>query len=285
MKILFIGDVVGQPGVEMVRRAVPLLRVAERLDLVVANAENASQGSGLTPRAYRRLLAAGVDLMTMGDHIYKKAELISVLKSEERICRPANYPPEAPGAEAIVGQAADGTPVGVLSLMGRTYMRSVDCPFHAADRVLPGLLERARVILVDVHAEATADKYLLAHHLKGRVSAVLGTHTHVPTADEQILPGGTAFQCDVGMTGPYDSVLGRRIDRVLSTTITFVPSSFEVADGDPRLAGAIVEVDADTGRATAIRRVMFDEQAIRRLAAEHPQAAALVPSSNGDGDG
>jgi len=138
-------------------------------------------------------------------------------------------------------------------------MRSVDCPFRAADRVLAALAGQARCIVVDAHAEATADKYLLGHHLKGRVSAVLGTHTHVPTADEQILPGGTAFLCDVGMTGPYDSILGRRVDRVLSTTVTFVPSAFDVATGDPRLAGAIVDVDPATGRSQAIRRVMLTE--------------------------
>src|SRR5262249_53952578 len=146
-----------------------------------------------------------------------------------------------------------------ISLLGRTYMRSVDCPFHAADRVLHSLEGKVKCIVVDVHAEATADKYLLVHHLKGRVSAVLGTHTHVQTADEQILAGQTAFICDVGMTGPYDGVLGRRVDRVLGTTISFVPSSFDVATGDPRLAGAIVDIDSATGRAQAIRRVMIRE--------------------------
>src|SRR5205807_1213844 len=145
------------------------------------------------------------------------------------------------------------------------FMRPVDCPFQAADRVLRELEGRARVVIVDMHAEATADKYLMVHHLKGRVSAVLGTHTHVPTADEQIFPPGTAFISDVGMTGPYDSILGRRVDRVLSTTVTFVPSAFDVATGDPRLGGAIVEVDPATGQATAIRRVMLDEAALAKL--------------------
>jgi calcineurin-like phosphoesterase len=155
--------------------------------------------------------------------------------------------------------------VAVLCVLGRQFMRPVDCPFLAADRVLKELEGRARVIVVDAHAEATAEKYLLGHHLKGRVSAVLGTHTHVPTADEQILAPGTAFISDVGMTGPYDSILGRRIDRVLPTTITFVPSAFDVAEGDPRLAGAVVDVDAATGRATAIRRVMLDEKGLEAL--------------------
>ena len=154
--------------------------------------------------------------------------------------------------------------MAAICLLGRTFMRSVDCPFRAADRVLAALPADVRVVVVDMHAEATADKYLMGHHLKGRVSAVLGTHTHVPTADEQILPGGTAFISDVGMTGPYDSILGRRIDRVLWTTVTFVPSAFDVAEGDPRLAGAVVEVDAATGQASSIR-LMLDEKGLAAL--------------------
>ncbi len=262
MRILFIGDIVGPPGIEIVRRAVPMLIERERLDCVVANAENAHNGTGLTASLFRKLRTSGVDLITMGDHIYKKVEIIPTLEAETCICKPANFPPDAPGREFAVAQARDGNPVAVVSLLGRTFMRSVDCPFRAIDRVLPQLEGKARVILVDVHAEATADKYLLGHHLDGRVSAVLGTHTHVQTADEHILPHGTAFLCDAGMTGPYDSILGRRIDRVLSTTITFVPSPFDVAIGDPRLAGAIVDVDPETGRAQAIRRVMVDESSL-----------------------
>src|SRR5205823_2326708 len=195
----------------------------------------------------------GVDLITMGDHIYKKSDIIATLEKEERICKPANFPPDAPGREVVVGTGRDGTNVAVLCLLGRTFMRPVDCPFRAADRVLQAIGDRAKIIILDIHAEATADKYLMAHYLKGRVAAVLGTHTHVQTADEQILPGGTAFMSDVGMTGPYDSILGRRIDRVLFTTTTFVPSPFDVAEGDPRLAGALVEVDPTTGRAQSIR--------------------------------
>jgi metallophosphoesterase (TIGR00282 family) len=259
MRALFIGDIVGSPGVKMVRRAVPVLIAREGIDVVIANAENAANGSGLTPNLYRQLRQAGVDLITLGDHIYKKAEIISTLTTELHICKPANYPPDAPGREFATTTARDGTPVAVLSLMGRTFMRPVDCPFHAADRVLPAMIDRARCILVDVHAEATADKYLLGHHLKGRVSAVLGTHTHVPTADEQILPGGTAFLTDVGMTGPYDSILGRRVDRVLPTTITFVPSAFDVATGDPRLSGAVVDIDPATGHSLSIRRLVVTE--------------------------
>jgi len=204
----------------------------------------------MTPGVYRQLRQAGVDLVTMGDHIYKRQEVIPLLKEDPRICKPANYPEEAPGNVFALAPAKDGTPVATLCLLGRTFMRAVDCPFRAA--------------------EATADKYLMAHYLKGRVSAVLGTHTHVPTADEQIFPPGTAFISDVGMTGPYDSILGRRIDRVLSTAVTFVPSAFDVAGGDPRLAGAIVEVDSANGKALAIRRIMLEEAGLAALPAIAP---------------
>jgi metallophosphoesterase (TIGR00282 family) len=265
MRILFVGDIVGTPGVSFLRQALPLLIPREGVDLVIANAENAVAGSGLTPSVYRKLREAGVDLVTLGDHIYKKQEIIPTLANDDRVCKPANFPPDAPGREFVVAPARDGTPVAALCLLGRTFMRSVDCPFRAADRVLQALPDQARVVVVDMHAEATADKYLMGHHLKGRVSAVLGTHTHVPTADEQVLPGGTAFISDVGMTGPYDSILGRRVDRVLFTTVTFVPSAFEVATGDPRLGGAIVDVDPATGKATAIRRIMLDEAGLAGL--------------------
>ncbi len=266
MRILFLGDIVGTPGVEFVKSALPMLRAREQIDCVIANAENASAGSGITPRTYRQLRQAGIHLVTMGDHIYKKLEITSVLNEDDRICKPANYPPEAPGRSLVIATMANGVCVAAFCLLGRTYMRPVDCPFKAADAVLATLVGQVKIIIVDVHAEATADKYLLAHHLKGRVTAVLGTHTHVPTADEQILPGGTAFQCDVGMCGPYDSILGRRIDRVLQTATTFIPTAFDVATGDVRLAGALIDVDERTGHATAIRRIMvkeseFDSQA------------------------
>ncbi len=274
MRILFLGDIVGPPGVTFIKKALPSLVAHERIDCVIANAENAANGSGLTGGIYRKLREAGVDLMTLGDHIYKKAEIIPTLQKEDRICKPANFPPDAPGRDFALARMKDGTPVAVVSLLGRTFMRSVDCPFRAADRVLKELPPEVRVIVVDMHAEATADKVLMGRHLQGRVSAVLGTHTHVQTADEQILAGGTAFLCDVGMTGPYDSVLGRRIDRVLGTTVTFVPSAFDVAEGDPRLAGAVVEVDAATGKAASIRRVMLDEKGLAALTPETGGTAA-----------
>jgi metallophosphoesterase (TIGR00282 family) len=259
MRLLFIGDIVGTPGVQIVRRAVPLLRAREAIDLVVANAENAAGGSGLYPNMLRQLRAAGVDAVTMGDHLYKKMDLVPALTGDEPIVKPANFPGTAPGRDHVVVTAQSGERVAVLSVLGRTFMRPIDCPFQAVDRVLAQLPPEVKCVVIDAHAEATADKYLLAHHLKGRVSVVLGTHTHVPTADEQVFPEGTAFVCDVGMTGPYDGVLGRKTDRVLSFNLTFVPTPFEVATGDVRLGGAIVDVDGATGRATAIRRIMVTE--------------------------
>ena len=266
MRVLFIGDVVGPPGLAFLKRAVPALVARDGIDLVVANAENASGGSGMTPSAYRQVRASGVDVVTLGDHVYKKQDIIGTLTQDDRVCRPANFPPDAPGRDYVLAATRDGAVVAAFCLLGRTFMRPVDCPFRAADRVLKELEGRARCILVDMHAEATGDKYLMGHHLKGRVSAVLGTHTHVPTADEQILPGGTAFISDVGMTGPHDGVLGRRVDRVLFTSLTFVPSAFDVSAGDVRLSGAVVDVDPATGQATAIRRVMLDEPGLEGLA-------------------
>jgi len=265
MRILFLGDIVGKPGVAFLKRALPLLVPREQIDVVIANAENATDGSGLSPKDYRRIREAGVDLVTLGDHVYKKKDIIPTLEQDERICRPANFPTSAPGRDYAYCTSRGGSTVAAFSLLGRTYMRPAECPYQAAERILQALAGRARCIIVDMHAEATADKYLMGHFLKGRVSAVLGTHTHVPTADEQILPGGTAFISDVGMTGPYDSILGRQVERVLSTAVTFVPAAFDVAENDPRLGGVIVDVDADTGQATAIRRIMLDEQAVNAM--------------------
>lgn len=266
MRILFLGDIVGQSGVTLVKQALPEVIKKEQLDLVIANAENVTNGSGLTPRAYRELRLAGIDAVTMGDHVYRRLEIVATLEKDDCICRPANYPDVSPGRDFVLAKLKDGSSLAVFCLQGRTFMRSVDCPFQAADRVLKEIPPDVRCILVDMHAEATADKYLMLHHLKGRVSAVLGTHTHVPTADEHIREG-TAFICDVGMTGPHESILGRQIDRVLSTTISFLPSSFDVATGDPRMNGAIVDIDSATGRAQAIRRYMLDENGLAALKA------------------
>jgi metallophosphoesterase (TIGR00282 family) len=266
MRILLIGDIVGKPGVKMVTQAVPGLRKREGLDFVIANGENSADGSGIAPSIYKKLIAAGVDCITLGDHIYRRSEICSVLQEESNIVKPANYPPQAPGKTWAVVKTVAGVPVAVFSLMGRVFMRPVDCPFLAADRVLGEIPAEVKVRVLDMHAEATSDKQLMGRYLDGKVSAVLGTHTHVTTADEQILPGGTAFQCDVGMTGPHDSILGRRIDRVQETTITFQPTQFDVATGDVRLCGTIVDVDETTGRATGIRRLVVTESELPSLA-------------------
>ncbi len=257
MRFLFLGDIVGRPGYTAVRQLAGELKRDLQLDALIVNAENAADGSGLTQRQFRRLIDAGVDGITMGDHIYRRSELMSVLAESDQIVRPANYPAAATGRRYMVVPTPAG-PLGVISLMGRTFMKSVDCPFAAVDAILaemqmlpPG--RRPACVLVDVHAEATSDKQSLARHLDGRVTAVLGTHTHVATADAAVLPGGTALQCDVGMCGPHHSIIGRNIGRVLQTTITGEPTPFHVATDDVRLNGAIVEATADV-RATAITR-------------------------------
>lgn len=259
MRILLIGDIVGKPGVKIVTDSLPALRQREGIDLAIANGENSADGSGISPSIHKKLIAAGVDCITLGDHIYRRSEIAPVLESETNILRPANYPAAAPGRGWTVVKTAAGIPVAVVSLLGRVFMRPVDCPWSAAEGVLAEIPAEVKVRIVDFHGEATSDKQLMGRYLDGKVTAVLGTHTHVTTADEQILPGGTAFQCDVGMTGPHESILGRRIDRVMETTLTFQPTQFDVATGDVRLCGTLVDADERSGRATAIRRIVLRE--------------------------
>lgn len=275
IRILLIGDIVGKPGLKIVQRGLGFLRRREALDFVVANGENIADGSGITPGLHRKLLAAGVDCVTLGDHIYRRQEISESLKTEATILKPANYPASAPGRTWTVLPTAAGVKVAVISLMGRVFMRPVDCPWQAIDRVLAEIPAEVVVRVIDLHAEATSDKQLLGRYLDGRVSAVVGTHTHVTTADEQIFPGGTAFQCDVGMTGPHNSILGRRIDRVLETTVSFLPTHFDVATDDVRLCGSIVEIDEQTGKAHAIRRLVLTLAEVE--AAEQAAAAAALP--------
>lgn len=266
MRLLLIGDIVGKPGRQIVTRSIRGLRSERQLDLIIANAENASGGSGLTVAIYHELMAAGLDGITLGDHAYRRREIFSILQSERKIVRPANYPRSAPGHDFAVLRVRDKAPVAIFCCLGRVFMSPVDCPFQAADRVLASLPSDVRVVLMDFHAEATSDMQVMGRHLDGRVSAVLGTHTHVPTADECLLPGGTAFQCDVGMTGPHESILGRRIERVLETVRTFRPTHFEVASEDVRMYGTIVDVAPETGRATAVERICIDQAEADRLA-------------------
>jgi len=265
MLLLFIGDIVGRPGRDMVIRAVPGLVVRHNIDLVIANAENAAGGSGLTPSIYSDLVQGGVDAITLGDHIYRRKEIYSVLSSEDNIVRPANLPEEAVGRRWTVVEARDGTPVGILCVLGQLFMKPIDNPWRAAERALAEIPSHVRVKFVDFHAEATSEAQLMGQYLDGKASAVLGTHTHVPTADECLLPGGTAFQCDVGMTGPYASILGRRIDRVMETTLTSNPTQFEVASGDVRLCGTLVDVDVESGLAVGIERLCVREGELAEL--------------------
>jgi hypothetical protein len=274
VRILFIGDVVGKPGREIIERAIPGLVVEQKLDLVIANAENAAAGSGITPGIYRELMKAGVDAITLGDHIYRRREIYSTLEKETNIVKPANLPPESVGRTWAVVTARNGVRVAVMCLLGRLFMKPVDSPWPAADRALAEVPSDVKVRFVDFHAEATSEMQLMGRYLDGRVSAVLGTHTHVPTADECILPGGTAFQCDVGMTGPYESILGRRIDRVLETTLTGLPTEFEVASKDVRLGGSIIDIDPESGHATAIERLVVTEADLPRLEALSVTAAS-----------
>ena len=260
LRLLFIGDIVGRPGINIVTSTIPGFRREQSIDLVIANSENADGGSGLTPSIYRKLIAAGIDCITLGDHIYKKKDIIQILDDKSDIVKPANYPATAPGKTWTVVESETGYKVAVFSLMGRVFMRPVDCPFTAADRVLAEIPEDVTIRFCDFHAEATSDKQLMGRFLDGRVSACLGTHTHVPTADERVLPGGTAFICDVGMTGPHESILGRDIYKVLTATTTFRPLPFSVATDDVRINGAIVEIDTKTGKATRIERLCLTEK-------------------------
>jgi 2',3'-cyclic-nucleotide 2'-phosphodiesterase len=271
LKILFIGDVVGSPGRKIVAQVLPRIIPRWGLGLVVCNAENAAGGSGLTVKCYEELREAGVDAFTMGDHVYRKDEIFQVFDLTDDVVRPANYPLESPGPEVALATARDGTTVAVFTVVGRTFMKPSDCPFRAADRILERVAGDARVVILDLHAEATSEKLLLGRYLDGRVSAALGTHTHVVTADAQILKGGTAYQTDVGMTGPHDSILGRRYDRVLSTTLSCVPSYFDVATGDPRLNAALVTIDPASGRALSISPVSIDQEEAQRLLVDSPE--------------
>ncbi len=266
MRILLIGDIVGKPGRRIVKQALPGLVDREQINLVVANAENSAAGSGLTPANYEELMAAGVHAITLGDHIYRRREIYRILETKDNIVKPANYPADAPGKDYAVVQTSSGISVAIISLIGRVFMKPVDCPFAAVDRVLDKLDKTVKIIVVDLHAEATSDKQAMGRYLDGRVSAVLGTHTHVTTADECILPGGTAFQCDIGMTGPHDGILGRRADRVIETTRTFRPLPFDVSSGDVRISATLIDIDQDSGKSTAIRRVRITEEEALLLA-------------------
>lgn len=262
VNLLCIGDVVGRPGRFVLSQM--LVKLVEQYDVhcVICNAENAAGGSGLTPQLYEKFRRYGVNLMTLGDHAFRRQEIVAVLERAGDIARPANFATGAPGRGWAVYETRIGPKVAVITVLGRLYMKPpTDCPFQAIEKALTQLPQDVRIIAVDVHAEATSEKIAMGWHFDGRVSVVFGTHTHVPTADERILPNGTAYITDVGMTGPYDSVLGRRKDRVLKALLTGLHAPFDVATDDIRLCGLLVSVDSTTGRAAHVERIRVDSDA------------------------
>ena len=257
IRILCLGDIVGRPGRQVVHQKLPGLVRDRKVDLVIANAENIAGGSGITQNLFHKVRSYGVDVVTLGDHVFKKADIIPALHTSERILRPANLSGAAAGRTHTVVTTNSNVSVGVFAVLGRIFMSQLpaDDPFAAADKVLSQMPRHVRVCVCDVHAEASSEKVAMGHWLDGRCSLIFGTHTHIPTADAKILPGGSAFISDLGMCGPYDSVLGRRKDRVVKYMTTNMPQPFDVATGDVRLCGALAEVDEQTGRALSIERI------------------------------
>ncbi|MEQ1757050.1 MAG: TIGR00282 family metallophosphoesterase [Vicinamibacterales bacterium] len=270
MRLFFIGDIVGKPGRELIRKGLRALVELHDVDLVIANAENAAAGFGITKDIGDTLLDWGVDVMTSGNHIWDKKEAIDYIATEPRLLRPANYPAGVPGRGSYLAQTRDGRAVGVVNVMGRVFMLNIDNPFAVVQKEIEALRGRTKVIFVDMHAEATSEKIAMGWHLDGKVTAVVGTHTHVQTADERILPLGTAYLTDVGMTGPHDSIIGMEREPSLARFINAMPSRFEPATGNPRLNGVLIDADDKTGRATAITRLSLSERDIDQLAASRP---------------
>ncbi len=254
MKILFIGDVVGRPGRDALRNHLGHILESRSVDLCIANAENSAAGNGITPRLGEELLSLNIDVLTSGNHVFDKKEVLPYFAQEPRLLRPANYPPSAPGKGMLLGRTRGGVPFAVINLQGRVFMPSIDCPFRSCENLLASLAPEVKVIFVDFHAEATAEKQAMGWHLDGKVSAIVGTHTHVPTADEQVLPLGTAYITDSGMTGPHDSIIGVNKDIILPKFISQMPAKFETATGDVRINAVEVEVNPETGKALGIQR-------------------------------
>ncbi len=259
MRVLFIGDIVGKPGRQAVAALLPNLQRQHEIVLTIANAENAAGGFGITPSVAEELFRFGIDLLTSGNHIWDKKEAELYITTERRLLRPANYPAHTPGAGVTLWEQG-GRRVGVINLQGRVFMPTIDCPFQVAEHEIALLKQATDLILIDFHAEATSEKQAFARFVDGRVSAVIGTHTHVQTADEQILPGGTAYISDVGMTGPSDSVIGMESSDVIGRFLTQVPSKFRVAKGTPILSAVILDLEEESGRAKAITRLQLREE-------------------------
>ena len=265
IRILFIGDIVGRPGREMVRQGLGALVDQHAIDLVIANAENAAAGFGITREIGEQLLDLGVDVMTSGNHIWDKREALDYIGIEPRLLRPANYPAGAPGNGSYLARTSTGVSVGVINIMGRVFMVSIDDPFRVVSEQIEALKARTRIVFVDFHAEATSEKIAMGWHLDGKVTAVVGTHTHVQTADDRILPKGTAYLTDVGMTGPHDSVIGVEVAPALNRFLTAMPQKFETATANPRLNAVIIEADEQTGRALDIERLSYSLEEIEAM--------------------
>ena len=267
-RLLFIGDIVGKPGRELVRRGLAALIAHHQIDLVVANVENAAAGFGVTPEIADDLMSYGIHVMTGGNHTWDKKEILPYFEDQPRLLRPANLPAGAPGRGGYVARADNGVPVAVINVMGRVFMTAIDDPFRVAMEQIERVRGEARVVLVDMHAEATSEKNALGWYLDGRATAVVGTHTHVQTADERVLPGGTAYITDVGMTGPHDSVIGVERSAVVQRFLTAMPQRFETATENPRLNAVLISADETTGRATAIARLSLSTRDIEALVAQ-----------------
>lgn len=255
VKIFFIGDIVGEPGRRVVKELVPRLRRAHEVDLVIANGENSAGGSGITTATANEIFAAGVDIITSGDHLWDQKEVISLLQNESRFVRPLNYPQGTPGQGSVVYQANNQPPVAIVNLQGRTFMPDLDNPFTTIRAEVERLRQKTNIIFVDFHAEATSEKAAVGRMLDGLVSAVVGTHTHVQTADEQIFPGGTAFLSDAGFTGPHESIIGREIEPVIKRFLTLQPQRFAVAEKNIKLQGVVIDINPHTGKAETIQRI------------------------------
>jgi metallophosphoesterase (TIGR00282 family) len=258
MKILLVGDIVGKPGRRAVRELLPEIISERGIDFVIANCENAAAGFGVTRDIVEELYSSQINVLTSGNHIWDKKEIREFAEDYETLLRPANYPNGSPGWGSVVMPNSSGIHVGVINLMGRVFMKPLECPFRTAEREIEKIKNRAKIIIIDFHAEATSEKEAIGWFLDGRVSAVLGTHTHVQTADESILPGGTAYITDVGMTGPFNSIIGIRKDDILERFLTQVPNRFDVAKDDVRLQGVIVDIDGKSGRARGIERLTIN---------------------------
>ena len=281
MNILFIGDIVGRPGREAVRKGLRGVVEHHRVDFVIANGENAAAGFGITKDIGDALFEMGIDVMTSGNHIWDKKEVLDYIALEPRLLRPANYPAGVPGRGSYVAHSGDGRAVGVVNVMGRVFMTPIDDPFAVVLREIDAIRHKTRIIIVDFHAEATSEKVAMGWHLDGKATLVVGTHTHVQTADERILPHGTAYLTDAGMTGPHDSIIGMEREPSLSRFLTGLPSKFEPATGNPRLNGIVVTADEKTGRATAVTRISYSEQALLELSKTTEQAPASAGATAG----